>query len=227
MASGFFITGTDTDVGKTMITAALASGMVAQGLMVAALKPVATGCVATPAGLRNADAEFLQKYSNVELDYEMVNPYAFEPKIAPSLAAHHAGQRIELGRVGEILEQVGTLANVVLVEGIGGWQVPLTRNATVADLAKSLGLPVILVVSVRLGCLNHAILSAQSIVSSGCRLAGWVANMRERNVPNAPEIIETVGARIPAPLLGIVPPFRRFDAVATANLLDVAALTHM
>ena len=224
MAKGYFITGTDTGVGKTSITAALAAGMVEQGLMVAALKPVATGCVATPAGLRNADAEFLQKYANVELDYDMINPYAFEPKISPNLAATQAGQRIDLARIGDIVEQVGTLANCVLVEGVGGWQVPLTRNATVADLAKSLGFPVILVVSVRLGCLNHAILSAQSIISSGCRLAGWVANIRERNVVNAPEIIETLGTWIPAPVLGIVPPFRRFDVVAMAGLLDVGVL---
>lgn len=224
MANGYFITGTDTDVGKTSITAALTAGMVAHGLLVAALKPVATGCVSTPAGLRNDDAELLRKYANVELDYEMVNPYAFAPPIAPCLAAAHSNKRIDITNIGGIVAQVSTLANIVLVEGIGGWQVPLTDTATVADLAKSLGFPVILVVSVRLGCISHAILSAQSIVASGCKLAGWVANIRQGNVESAPEVIELIGAWIPAPLLGIVPPARVFDAVATAELLDIEAL---
>ena len=174
--AGYFITGTDTGIGKTVVTLGLMRWLQDRGRRVAAMKPVASGCERTPQGLRNEDALQLQQQASMPLDYDVVNPYAFEPPIAPHIAASQAGVQIELDIIRQGVRLLAEHADLVCVEGVGGWLVPLNGEESVADLAVSLGLGVVLVVGMRLGCLNHALLTAQAIQASGASLAGWVAN---------------------------------------------------
>ena len=204
--NGYFITGTDTGVGKTVVTLGLMQLLQDRGLRVAGMKPVASGCTPTPQGLRNDDAQQLRQQANIELDYVAVNPYAFEPPIAPHLAAAAAGCRIDLAMIHAGVQQLADRADRVCVEGVGGWLVPLNERETVADLAVRLGLDVILVVGMRLGCLNHALLTVQSIETHGARLAGWVANCMPPMADALDENINHLKSNIYAPLLGVVPP---------------------
>jgi dethiobiotin synthetase len=202
---GYFITGTDTGVGKTVITRGLMQLLQDRGHRVAGMKPVASGCTPTPQGLRNDDAQQLQQQANIELAYAAVNPYAFEPPIAPHLAAAAAGCRIDLGMIHAGVQQLADRADRVCVEGVGGWLVPLNERETVADLALRLGLDVILVVGIRLGCLNHALLTVRSIETHGVRLAGWVANCLPPVADSLDDNINSLKSMISAPLLGVVP----------------------
>jgi dethiobiotin synthetase len=202
---GYFITGTDTGVGKTVITRGLMQLLQDRGHRVAGMKPVASGCTPTPQGLRNDDAQQLQQQANIELAYAAVNPYAFEPPIAPQLAAAAAGCRIDLEMIHAGVQQLADRADRVCVEGVGGWLVPLNERETVADLALRLGLDVILVVGIRLGCLNHALLTVRSIETHGVRLAGWVANCLPPVADSPDDNINSLKSMISAPLLGVVP----------------------
>ncbi|NQY26788.1 MAG: dethiobiotin synthase [Piscirickettsiaceae bacterium] len=202
--SGLFVTGTDTDVGKTRISIALIELLQQQGQHVACMKPVASGCEQTAQGLRNDDALALMAQANVHIDYDTVNPYAFNPAIAPHIAAQQVGINIDLSRIKEAYQQIASQADAVIVEGAGGWLVPLNSQKTMADLALELGLPVILVVDIRLGCINHALLTVAAINQTGLSLIGWVANQRRDN-EQAAEIIDTLQHAISAPCLGIVP----------------------
>lgn len=219
MSNGFFITGTDTDVGKSWVTAGLMVKLQQQGRRVVGMKPVASGCSDTPEGLRNADALLLQRLGSVLLDYDTINPYRFLPAIAPHLAAAQAGQRIKVGKIVEQFIRLKRQADCVVVEGVGGWQVPLNESETVADLAVALQLPVILVVGLRLGCINHALLTAESIRASGCTLGGWVANSVDPQMALPQDVVEAIAQRIDTPLLGVVPHLVRLDAEAIARHL--------
>jgi dethiobiotin synthetase len=202
---GWFVTGTDTGVGKTGVALGLMHKLQAQGCKVAGMKPVASGCVATADGLRNDDALRLQLQSSLQLDYSQVNPYAFEPPIAPHLAAAQAGVRIETGRIIDACTRIATRVDHTVVEGIGGWLVPLNEQETLADLARGLQLPVILVVGIRIGCLNHALLTVESMEHHGVPLAGWVANcLLPVDITNEANIA-ALETRIHAPLLGVLP----------------------
>ena len=218
-ASGYFITGTDTGVGKTVVTLGLMQYLQAQGQTVVAMKPVASGCERTAAGLRNADALQLQQQASVPLDYALVNPYAFEPAIAPHIAAEQAGVRIDRTHILAACHELAAQADCVLVEGVGGWQVPVARDETMADLASALGLDVVLVVAIRLGCLNHALLTAESIAAGGSVLRGWVANQIPPLAESAKENIKTLESMLSPPLLGVVPGMPRIDAnIVALNL---------
>jgi dethiobiotin synthetase len=223
---GYFITGTDTGVGKTAVTLGLMQALQARGKTVVAMKPVASGCESTPAGLRNDDALRLQQQASIELDYAAVNPYAFAPAVAPHIAAEQAGMHIDTGYIVNKYKEISCLSDWVLVEGAGGWQVPLTADETLADLARLLGLDVIMVVAIRLGCLNHALLTAASIAAAGCTLAGWVANQLPPVPGLAQENINTLKSRISAPLLGVLPGFQEVNARAVAENLSLQPLTH-
>lgn len=202
---GYFITGTDTGVGKTVVTLGLMQALQARGCRVAAMKPVASGCQSTSAGLRNDDALRLQQQSSMELDYALVNPYAFAPAIAPHIAAGQAGVDMGIEKITNIYKEISNNADCVLVEGAGGWQVPLNADETLADLAHALDLAVILVVAIRLGCLNHALLTAASIAGRGCVLAGWVANQTLPDATTASANIHALEQRIGCPRLGTIP----------------------
>jgi dethiobiotin synthetase len=218
---GYFITGTDTGVGKTAVTLGLMAHLQAQGKIVAAMKPVASGCERTAAGLVNEDARQLQRQSSVELPYELVNPYAFEPPIAPHIAAARAGVTIAIDTIRSAYDEIARTADCVLVEGVGGWQVPLNDAETLVDLARALDLEVILVVGVRLGCLNHALLTAESIAASGCVPSGWVANRLPPAAACAEENINTLKSRLLFQCLGEVPAMERVKPDLVAGYLSL------
>lgn len=207
-----FVTGTDTDVGKTRVSVALIELLQNQGLTVAAMKPVASGCEMTEYGLRNDDALQLNQQANVDLDYELTNPYAFEPAIAPHIAAKQAGAEINLDIIKNNFQQIKQQADAVVVEGAGGWLVPITSTQTMEDLAVALALPVILVVDIRLGCINHALLTVQAIKQSGLVLNAWVANQKQEQ-QNSAEIIATLRHSISATCLGIIPPVDKHENI--------------
>jgi len=222
-ARGYFITGTDTGVGKTAVTLGLMAHLQALGKTVAAMKPVASGCERTAAGLVNEDALQLQRQSSVALPYAQVNPYAFEPPIAPHIAAAQAGVTIAIDTIRSAYAEIAARADCVLVEGVGGWQVPLNAGETLADLARALDLEVILVVGIRLGCLNHALLTAQSITACGCTPAGWVANRLPPAADCAGENINALKSRLLFPYIGDVPVMQRVEPELVAGYLALPA----
>ncbi len=199
---GFFVTGTDTGVGKTLIACALLHALARQGRRVIGMKPVAAGAVRGAQGLINDDVALLQAAGNVDAPLALVNPYCFEPAIAPHLAAEQAGVVIDLATIAGAFERLAAAADLVIVEGVGGFRVPLNHSEDSADLAQCLGLPVILVVGLRLGCLNHALLTAQAIHAKGLRLAGWIANRIDPAMAAADENVAALAQRVAAPLLG-------------------------
>lgn len=223
--SVFFVTGTDTDVGKTRIAASLLYLARQRGMSTAAVKPVAAGCEQTTGGLRNDDALRLQGQCYPSLSYDAVNPVALEPAIAPHIAAQQLGQPLELGRLLQATRQtLATNADFALVEGAGGWRVPLNDDSTLADLAIGLNVPVILVVGVRLGCISHALLTAEAIVHDGLPIAGWVANVIDPNVSCCAENIDSLKARLPASCLGVVPFCDKTDPADLAPFLQLPPL---
>ena len=201
----FFITGTDTNVGKTLIAAGLLVAAKNRGLTTAALKPVAAGCEQTAEGLRNGDALLLQSVITQSLAYDQINPYALEAAIAPHIAAQQEKRSLSVDRLSGFCRGVLASANFTLLEGAGGWRVPINARETLADLAKNLQLPVIVVVGVRLGCINHALLTLEAIIRDGLPVAGWVANCVDAEMPVLQENIDSLRARLPAPCLGVVP----------------------
>ncbi len=202
--SGFFVTGTDTEVGKTRISVALIALLQQQGGIIAGMKPIASGCERTAQGLRNDDALQLSQQANIELPYDVINPYAFEPAIAPHIAAQQAGIEIDLKKIEENFTQIKQKCDAVVVEGAGGWLVPLNKTQTMADLASAFDLPIILVVGIKLGCINHALLTVKAIESTGLKLHGWVAN-HIQSISQSDEIIYTLQQHIKVPCLGSVP----------------------
>ncbi len=221
---GLFITGTDTAVGKTRITLGVMRALQLQGLQVTGMKPVASGCELTAAGLRNEDALLLQKFASLPFPYDTINPYAFAPAIAPHLAAARAGVAIETSLISDCFNALAAQSDAVIVEGAGGWRVPLNDTQSMADLARALDLPVILVVAIRLGCINHALLTAEAIHASGCTLAGWIANHTTEAAGESDRIIAALRQRIAAPLLGVISYQRELDVDRIAQALEGAAL---
>lgn len=212
----FFVTGTDTGVGKTFVSCLLLEAAKQRGLRTVALKPLAAGCEEIDGELRNDDALQLMQHMTESLDYEQVNPFALQAAIAPHIAAQQEGRRLLVSRMAGLVR--GALmepADLTLVEGAGGWYVPLNDKETLADLVRELQLPVILVVGLRLGCLNHALLTARAIQQEGLPLAGWIANCIDPDMPEQEANIRTLQQRLPAPCLGVIP----FSAQADFNEL--------
>jgi dethiobiotin synthetase len=221
---GLFVTGTDTGVGKTEISAGLLAAFKARGLKVVGMKPVASGCIATESGLRSEDALKLMAAGGIDVEYEELNPFALAEPIAPHIAAGLSGVELKLGRIKRAFEALSERADLVVVEGAGGWRVPLGPSLTMSDLPGALGLPVIMVVGMRLGCLNHSLLTAESVRARGVRLAGWVANDCDADMQARDENIATLAALIDAPSLGVVPRLELPTAEVVAEYLDVAPL---
>lgn len=218
---GFFVTGTDTDVGKTWVALGLITALKKSNLRVMAMKPIACGCQATPEGLRNDDAQLLSQHASTTQPYELVNPYAFAAAIAPHLAARDEGVDIHVANIVRAYTEIADHADCVVVEGVGGWQVPISNTQTTIDMAKALALPVILVVRIKLGCLNHALLTSESIKRSGLSFAGWVATTADRSCVGIEENIRALTERISAPLLGVVPYLEELDVEKIAESLKV------
>ena len=175
-AAGIFVTGTDTGVGKTLVSVSLVKALALHGRRVAVMKPIASGSEHTSEGLRNADAMALAEASNVHAPYAMVNPYCFEPPISPHIAAKEAGIRVDLRVIKTQFSHLRAMADVVVAEGAGGWYAPISPTESMADLANALNVPVLIVVGLRLGCLNHALMTKRAVEADGARLAGWVGS---------------------------------------------------
>lgn len=221
--TGVFIAGTDTGVGKSVVSATLLAALNASGHRAVGMKPVASGCRQTPQGLRNEDAELLLAHSAGAPDYAQVNPFALSEAIAPHLAAWHARVEIRLDAIQAAFAALSTNAQFVVVEGAGGWMVPLSDTLTQANLPRALDLPVVLVVGLRLGCINHARLSARAILDDGCKLAGWIANRVDPQMDCVEENLATLRALLPAPCLGEVPHASAPDPHALAVHLSDSA----
>ncbi len=223
----FFVTGTDTEVGKTFSTAAILASLAGKGYRVAGLKPVAAGADARQGSKPcNSDALTLMHNASLELPYEVVNPVLLEAAMAPHIAAEREGRSLSVSRLQGFIQGALTRDyDYVFIEGAGGWLVPLNSRETLADLAATLGIPVVLVVGMRLGCLNHALLTAESIRQRGLELAGWVANAGiDPGFGELEENVNTLKARLGAPCFGVLPRAGSPGDPATQSVLDLTAL---
>ncbi len=218
MKRAYFISGTDTEVGKTLATCALLHAARLQGLRAVGMKPVAAG---TDRSGRNEDVERLDAASSFTAEPELVNPYCFSAPIAPHIAAAETGRVIDPAVIQAAFDQLSAQADITLVEGAGGILVPLGPDFDTADLAACLKLPVILVVGMRLGCINHALLTAEAVLNRGLALAGWVANNIDPRMARRPENLAALTERLPAPLLGVLPYQETHDPEGVAHLLNL------
>ena len=217
-----FITGTDTDVGKTVVACGFLAAANQQGLRTAAIKPVAAGCEVTEQGITNSDALQLQAAASHKLSYQQINPVALEPAIAPHIAAAEAGVRMSASRLVGYCRGVSLMpVDMVVIEGAGGWRVPINSRETLADVAQELECAVIVVVGMRLGCLNHALLTMEAIRRDGLQIAGWVANVLDTEMPRLQENIDTLKQSINEPCLGIVPRLDDLSPEQVASFLTV------
>lgn len=203
--NGIFVTGTDTGIGKSVASAALLHAMRARGLRAVGMKPVASGCVETPDGWRNEDALLLQAAGEPGVPYTDINPYALPAPLAPEIAADDAGIQLELGPIRDAFDRLAAQADRVVVEGVGGWAAPLSATLEQADLARALGLPVVLVVGLRLGCQSHARLTARAILADGLPLVGWIANDVDPDMERPEDVMALLARRLPAPCWGRLP----------------------
>lgn len=222
MSKTWFVTGTDTEVGKTAVSCAMLAAANARGLKTAAVKPVAAGCDDNG---HNEDALQLQAEMSESLPYDQINPVALVPAIAPHIAAEQEGRQLKASRLaGYCRGAMLCGADFILIEGAGGWRVPLNRRETLAQLAVELNTDVIMVVAMRLGCINHALMTAESIRRDGLRLAGWVANSPGEVMTNYAENLDTLKDMLSAPLLGEVPNLTPWDAGVASEYIDISAL---
>ena len=225
MSKAYFITGTGTDVGKTLVASGLLAAAAQQGLSTVGIKPVAAGCTMTEEGLRNDDALQLQAQSTLEVSYDQVNPVALEPAIAPHIAAAEAERRLNADRlVGFCRGVMMQRPDFTVIEGAGGWRVPLNDRETFADLAKILQLPVVMIVGMELGCINHALLTAEAIHRDGLTLAGWVANRVSPDMERYDENLATLQRRISAPMIAEIPFLPQADAEQARGFMKLGAL---
>jgi len=217
-----FIAGTDTGIGKSLVAASLLRALQARGLRALGMKPVASGCALTPQGWRNDDAELLRTHGSGAPDYALINPFALPEAMAPHLAARHAGVEITVAPLVSAFAALSTMSQCVVVEGVGGWAVPLSDSLMQADVARALRLPVILVVGLRLGCISHALLSARAIAHDGRELLGWIGNQVDPAMLCVDENLATLRERVAAPCLGVLPYASTPDPRELAPLLGGA-----
>ncbi len=222
MTAGLFVTGTDTGCGKTLVTLGLLRALALTGQRVAGMKPVAAGAESTPTGLRNDDALAIQSLCDPAADYETVNPICFAPAIAPHIAAAEARRPVTLAPIVAARDALAADHDVIVVEGAGGWRVPLADGLDMGGLALHLGFPVVLVVAMRLGCLNHALLTQEAIHATGLPLIGWVANTVQLGMERMPENLQTLHSRLEAPCLGELPHLPAIDIDRVAARLRLA-----
>jgi len=218
---GLYVTGTDTGIGKTHASSALLHAMRARGVRAVGMKPVASGCERTAAGWRNEDALALQAASDPQPAYDDVNPYALPLPLAPQLAARDAGVDIRIDVLRAAHARLAAQADCVVVEGVGGWAAPLSDTLLQADLARALALPVVLVVGLRLGCLNHAFLSARAIAEDGLQLAGWIGNAIDPDMARREDNLALLAAGLPAPCWGVLPHAPSGDAAEASRCLRI------
>ena len=219
-----FVTGTDTEIGKTLVSSAILHKLVERGQRACGMKPVAAGAEMIDGELHNEDADMLAAAGNVHLPQNITTPYMLRAACAPHIAASLEGVTIEAVPIIAAYAEILGASDAVVVEGVGGFHVPFSDDFDSADLATQLNLPVILVVGMRLGCISHALLTVEAVIARGLVLAGWVANTADPDMPYFDENIEALAARIPAPLLGIVPRLEQATAANAARFIDLAGL---
>jgi len=219
----FYVTGTDTGIGKSVVSAALLHALRARGLRAVGMKPVASGCEHTPGGWRNDDARLLRAASAPRPDYADVNPYALPNPLAPELAAADAGVTLALAPILAAHARLAAQSDAVVVEGVGGWAAPLSDTLDQIDLVRALDLPVVLVVGLRLGCINHARLTARAIAADGARLVGWVGNGIDPTMDRCDDVFALLQARLPVPCWGRLPFSAMPDPQALAIHLQVGS----
>ncbi len=219
-----YVTGTDTGIGKTLASSALLHALRGHGLRAAGMKPVASGCERTDGDWRNADALALQAAGAAGLPYEDINPFALAHPLAPELAARDAGIEVTLPPILDAHARLAVRVDALVVEGVGGWAAPLSASLMQADLVRALRLPVVLVVGLRLGCLNHALLSARAIAADGAHLAGWIASHVDPAMERVDDNLGMLRARLPAPCWGVLPHAPGADAAAMARHLRIPVL---
>ena len=222
----FFITGTDTGIGKTLVSCALIHALRQKGRSAIGMKPIAAGAENTPPGLRNEDALALINASNTDIDYRLINPICYKPAIAPHIAAHILKEKITTRPILSAYHQLKQHADTVIIEGAGGWFVPMNENSTLADLVIELELPVILVVGIRLGCLNHALLSQCAIQQAGVKFSGWVANIIDSQMPHIEENISYLENHLAAPRLATIPHQETPDYQFSSQFIDLNKIIH-
>lgn len=222
--SAFFVVGTDTEIGKSLCTATLLHAFSARGKRVAGMKPIAAGAVRIGDHWHNDDVALITAASNVVIAPELVCPYLLEEAVAPHIAAAAEGIAFDLAHIAACLAQIRRNSDVTLVEGVGGFRVPLNDTQDTADLAVALGLPLIFVVGMRLGCINHALLSVEAMQARGLRLAGWIANQIDPDMRRADANLAALKARIPAPLLGHIPHLVTADPCMAVSYLNLELL---
>lgn len=221
MKNTYFISGTDTEVGKTLVTTALLCGAKAQGKVAYGIKPVAAGCRETDEGWQNDDALHIRRHNGVDLSYAQINPVALRAAKAPHIAASEEGRRLSLTRLeGMVRGALMQRADLRLIEGAGGWRIPLNPTEQLAQLPQLLDVPVILVVGVRLGCINHALLTAEAIRRDGLTLHGWVANVIDPHMVSLEENLQTLQFCLNARCLGTVPWLEHPSAERAMDYLD-------
>ena len=220
--SALFVAGTDTGIGKTHAACTLINALRMRGLEACGMKPVASGCLETPEGRRNEDALALQAACSRPLPYEAINPVALREPLSPHLAARLEGVTVAMAPLRAAFDRLQATHDSVVVEGVGGWMVPLAPGLLASAIPRQWDLPVVLVVGLRLGCLNHALLSARAIRADGCRLAGWIGNRIDPAMAAVADNLETLRDMLPAPCLGVLP--YGLEPAQAAERLDVAAL---
>ena len=202
---GVYVTGTDTGIGKTLASCAMLHALRGRGLRAIGMKPVASGCEWSDGGWRNADARALQAAGEPGIAYADINPFALEQPLAPELAARDAGTEVTLAPILAAHARLASVADAMVVEGVGGWAAPLSATLDQADLVRALRLPVVLVIGLRLGCLSHALLSARAIAADGLHLAGWIGSQVDPHMARVDDNLAMLRARLPAPCWGVLP----------------------
>ena len=225
MTGGIFVTGTDTGIGKTRATVMLMNALKAQGYSVAGMKPVASGATIKNGQLRNDDATLIQEHCSSKIDYELINPVVFESPIAPHIAAIKAGTPIDINKIKAAYDTLKNSNDIVVVEGVGGWRVPLSETLSLKDLVRELKLPVVMVIGLRLGCLNHAILTADAILADGLTLCAWISNRIDKTYENVRETLQTLRANIPAPGIAEIPYLQAFERSDAEVKIDLSAIS--
>ena len=226
MGKGIFITGTDTGAGKTWFTVMLMSALKCAGYSVAGMKPVASGATQIKGHLVNDDAALIQKHCSNDIDYETVNPVVFAPPAAPHIVAEDSSQQIDFERILNAYNKLIKANDIVIVEGVGGWRVPLSKNSSTVDLVKELNIPVILVVGIKLGCINHAILTAEALKSDGVKLCAWASSQLEKDYLFLDQTYQELEEKIHAPKIAETPYSKAFAPDALINKLDFKLISN-
>lgn len=222
MSKGVFITGTDTGVGKTWFTLALIEALKGQGRRTNGMKPVASGGTYINGKLTNDDAKLIMQCCSELVNYELINPYVFEPPVAPSFAARQAGEIVDLDQIVASYNKLASACDYIIVEGVGGWRVPISDKIRTVDLARELAVPVILVVGLRLGCINHAILTAEAIRADGINLCGWVSNQLDKEYLHKEETLELLNEELACPNIANLEHMNHLDLAEMVKNIDLS-----